>query len=97
MQRTPEDSEELRLSLCQMVGRMITTLMARDSIGVIGPYLDDIILFLVSNSNDVYSPVKVEALAILAKLAVHPQLEQVKLNYLHAPNRLPNAKSSFKS
>lgn len=78
VQRTPEDSEEIRLSLCQMVGGMVTALMDRGTIGVIGPYLDDIILFLVSHSNDQYSPVKVEALTTLVKLAVHPQLEQVK-------------------
>ena len=72
-----EGSEELRLSLCRMVGRMLAGLMSRGTIGILRPYLDDTILFLISQCRDPYSDVKVETLAIITKLAAHPHLEQV--------------------
>lgn len=78
-----EDSEELRLSLCGMVGRMVDGLMTRGTLGVLRPYLDDTILFLVSQCSDPYSAVKVEALSILTKLAMHPHLEQVRRCVCH--------------
>lgn len=73
-----EGSEELRLSLCRMVGRMLAGLMSRGTIGILRPYLDDTILFLVSQCRDPYSTVKMEALEIIGKLAAHPHLEQVR-------------------
>lgn len=78
VQHVTEGSEELRLSLCRMVGRMLVELMRRGTIGVLRPYLDDTILFLVSQSRDPYSTVKVEALLIITKLALHPHLELVR-------------------
>ncbi|CAM9309283.1 unnamed protein product, partial [Hapterophycus canaliculatus] len=71
-----EESEELRLSLCRMIGRMLASLMERDTIGVLRPYLDDTILLLVSLCRDPYSTVAAEALSTLSKLVVHPHLEQ---------------------
>ncbi|CAM9154418.1 unnamed protein product, partial [Pylaiella littoralis] len=76
VQHIAEGSEELRLSLCRMVGRMMVTLMARGTIGVLRPYLDDTILLLVSQCRDPYSTVAVEALSIITKLVLHPYLEQ---------------------
>lgn len=61
-----------------MVGRMMVTLMARGTIGVLRPYLDDTILLLVSQCRDPYSTVAVEALSIITKLVLHPYLEQVR-------------------
>lgn len=84
MQHVAEGSEELRLALCRMVGRMLVQLMGRGTIGVLRPYLDDTILYLVSQSRDPYPTVKVEAFSILTKLAVHPHLEQVRLSYKQA-------------
>lgn len=78
VQHIAEESEELRLSLCRMVGRMLASLMDRDTIGVLRPYLDDTILLLVSQCRDPYSTVAVEALSTLSKLVVHPDLEQVR-------------------
>lgn len=78
VQHIAEGSEELRLSVCRMVGRMLVTLMARGTIGVLRPYLDDTILLLVSQCRDPYSTVAVEALSIITKLARHPYLEQVR-------------------
>lgn len=77
-QRMAEGSEELRLSLCRMVGRMLVTLMDRGTVGVLRPYLDDTILLLVSQCRDPYSTVTVEAMSIITKLVVHPHLEQVR-------------------
>lgn len=57
---------------------MLDGLMSRGTLGVVRPYLDDTILFLVYQCRDPYSTVKVEALAIIAKLAMHPHLEQVR-------------------
>eukprot|EP00752_Nemacystus_decipiens_P006103 g5507.t2 len=76
LQRVTEGSEELRLSLCRLVGRMLVTLMDKGTAGVLRPYLDDTILLLVSQCRDPYSTVTVEALSIITKLAVHPYLEQ---------------------
>lgn len=78
VQRVAEESEELRLTLCRMVGRMLVTLMDRGTIGVLRPYLDDTILLLVSQCRDTYSTVTVEALSIITKLVLHPHLEQVR-------------------
>ena len=95
-QRVPEESEELRLSLCQMVGRMVVGLMDRGTIGVVRPYFDDIILFLVSWCNDLYSAVKVEALGIIAKMAADPRLEQVRWHVLQPlKSDFPNSKDRF--
>eukprot|EP00903_Cladosiphon_okamuranus_P014433 g13393.t1 len=76
VQSMAEGSEELRLSLCRMVGRMLITLMERGTVGVLRPYLDDTILLLVSQCRDPYSTVTVEALSIITKLVLHPHLEQ---------------------
>lgn len=57
---------------------MLTELMRRRTIGVLRPYLDDTILFLVSQCRDPYSTVKVEALDMITRLALHPHLEQVR-------------------
>ncbi|CAM9297184.1 unnamed protein product [Ectocarpus sp. 12 AP-2014] len=76
VQHIAEGSEELRLSLCRMVGRMLANLMNRGTIGVLRPYLDDTILLLVSQFRDPYSAVKVEALSIVTKLVLHPHVEQ---------------------
>lgn len=81
--RIAEGSEELRLSLCRMVGRMLVTLMDRGTVGVLRPYLDDTILLLVSQCRDPYSTVTVEALSIITKLVVHPHLEQVRCCVQH--------------
>lgn len=78
VQSIAEGSEELRLSLCRMVGRMLRTLMDRGTVGVLRPYLDDTILLLVSQCRDPYSTVTVEALSIITKLVLHPHLEQVR-------------------
>ena len=78
VQRVAEGSEELRLSLCRMVGRLLVALMDRGTVGILRPYLDDTILLLVSQSRDPYSTVTVEALSIIMKLVVHPHLEQVR-------------------
>lgn len=83
MEHVPEGSEEIRLLLCRMVDRMLIGLMKRGTIGVLRPYLDDTILFLVSQCHDSYSTVKVEALLILTKLARYPQLEQVRWRALN--------------
>lgn len=56
---------------------MLLQLMSRGTIGVLRPYLDDTILFLVTQFRDPYSAVKVEALGIVARLALHSYLEQV--------------------
>lgn len=58
--------------------------MNRGTIGVLRPYLDDTILFLVSQSRDSYPTVKVEALAIITKLSLHPHLEQVRRRHVRA-------------
>ncbi|CAM9489910.1 unnamed protein product, partial [Scytosiphon promiscuus] len=76
VQHIAEGSEELRLSLCQMVDRMLTSLVERDTMGVLRPYLDDTILLLVSQCRDPYSAVAVSAFSTLSKLVVHPHLEQ---------------------
>ncbi|CBN78894.1 conserved unknown protein [Ectocarpus siliculosus] len=76
VQHIAEGSEELRLSLCRMVGRMLGKLMDRGTIGVLRPYLDDTILLLVSQFRDPYSAVKVEALSIVTTLVLHPHVEQ---------------------
>ncbi|CAB1102695.1 unnamed protein product [Ectocarpus sp. CCAP 1310/34] len=76
VQHIAEGSEELRLSLCRMVGCMLAKLMNRGTIGVLRPYLDDTILLLVSQFRDPYSAVKVEALSIVTKLVLHPHVEQ---------------------
>lgn len=78
VQSIAEGSEELRLSLCRMVGRMLVTLMDRGTVGVLRPYLDDTVLLLVSQCRDPYSTVTVEALSIITKLVSHPHLEQVR-------------------
>lgn len=87
VQHVAEGSEELRLALCRMVGRMLLQLMSRGTIGVLRPYLDDTILYLVSRSRDAYPTVKVEALSIITKLATHPHLEQVRLCFMRAFRR----------
>lgn len=56
---------------------MLSRLMSRGTIGVLRPYLDDTVLYLVTQTRDPYPAVKVEALSILAKLALDPRLEQV--------------------
>lgn len=78
IQSVAEGSEELRHSLCRMVGHMLVTLMDRGTVGVLRPYLDDTILLLVSQCRDSYSMVTVEALSIITKLVLHPHLEQVR-------------------
>lgn len=85
VQRIAEGSEELRLSLCRMIGRMLVTLMDRGTVGVLRPYLDDTILLLVSQCRDPYSTVTVEALSIITKLVLHPHLEQVRRRVLCGP------------
>lgn len=87
VQHVAEGSEELRLALCRMVGRMLLQLMSRGTIGVLRPYLDDTIMYLVSQSRDAYPTVKVEALSIITKLAIHPHLEQVRLCFKQAFRR----------
>lgn len=90
VQSIAEGSEELRLSLCRMVGRMLVTLMDRGTVGVLRPYLDDTILLLVSQCRDPYSTVTVEALSIITKLVLHPHLEQVRRCVQHAPRPCQN-------
>lgn len=78
IQAVPEESEELRLSLCRLVGRMLNHLMGKGTIGVLRPYFDDTVLLLAAQCRDSYSAVKEEALVMITKLALHPHLEQVR-------------------
>lgn len=78
VQSVAEGSEELRLVLCQLVGRIVSQLTSRGTIGVIRPYLDDAVLFLVTQFRDPFPPVKMEALRIISTLVLQPSLEQVR-------------------
>lgn len=73
-----EGREELRLGLCRLVARMVSGLMSRGTTGVLRPYVDDTILYLASQIRDTYPSVKVEALSVITKLALHPHLDQVR-------------------
>lgn len=64
--------------LCQLVEHIFSQLTSRGTVGVLRPYLDDAVLFLVTQFRDPFSPVKVEALGIISMLALQPSLEQVR-------------------
>lgn len=72
-----ERSEELRLGLCQLVECVVTELVGKNTIGVLRPYVDDIILYLVSKIGDPCPAVAVQAFSIITKVVVNTHLEQV--------------------
>lgn len=58
---------------------MVIALMKRGTIGVLRPYIDDMVLYLASQMRDPCPAVKVEAMSVITKLADHPCLEQVRI------------------